>query len=113
MISKEFKRGAEAAASIISDYNGSTIHKFRLDDCVLGKLNLHPRKNLRVNKKALQHPDEAWMHGMSVALAEVHRITGSSSAVCEVARDAGLTLAFAKSVSDPYDWKELKKAGLK
>ena len=65
------------------------------------------------DKRVLQVPDLAWMHRMTVALAEIHRLTGASSAVCEVARDAGLTLRVAKAVSDPYDWKQLKKAGVR
>lgn len=113
MNSKEFKRGVEVAASFASEYDSSSTHAYRLEDCILAKFNLHPRKKPRANKRVLQHPDDAWMHGMSVALAEVHRKNGSSFVVCEVANEAGLTLAIAKKVCDPYDWKELKRAGVK
>jgi hypothetical protein len=112
-----FQRGAEAAAGVAEMYNGSTTHPFRLDDCILGKLNLREDKP-RLNKKALEDPreagDKAWVTGFALALAEVHRLGAGSSAVCEVARDAGITLATVKDCgADPYDWRELKKAGVK
>jgi hypothetical protein len=36
----EFRRGAEAAAAIAADYNATSSHPYRLDDCILSKLNL-------------------------------------------------------------------------
>ena len=52
---------------------------------------------------------------MAVALAEMHRLHGDSSGVCDVARAAGLTIAEVKAVgTDAYDWKrELRRAGVK
>ena len=47
-ISIEFRRGAEAAAAMAEQYNAGSSHEYRLDDCILGKLNLRdgkPRKN--------------------------------------------------------------------
>lgn len=46
-----YLRGAERAAMIASEmYDGCSTHKYRIDDCVLSKMNLRsgtPRKNLR------------------------------------------------------------------
>ncbi len=45
-----FRKGAECAAAIADDYNSSSLHAFRLGDCVLSKLNLSrrkPRRNTR------------------------------------------------------------------
>ena len=50
---------------------------------------------------------------MAVALAEMHRLHGDSSGVCEVARAAGLTIENVKKAgTDGYDWKELGRAGV-
>jgi len=115
---KAFRRGVEAAAGVIETFNGSTTHPYRLDDCVLFKLNVTSRTKLRPNKKRLEDPEEAgdkaWIQGFALALAEMHRLGAGSSAVCEVARDAGVSLAKVKARgADPYDWRELKKAGVK
>lgn len=46
-----FRRGAAAAAGIASEmYDGCSTHEYRLDDCILSKMNLRngkPRKNKR------------------------------------------------------------------
>lgn len=45
-----FRRGAEAAAGIASDYDYLSTHTVRVSDCILGKLNMRngkPRKNKR------------------------------------------------------------------
>lgn len=44
----EFERGARAAADVAAQYNATSSHPYRLDDCILGKLNLRqrvPRRN--------------------------------------------------------------------
>lgn len=63
-------------------------------------------------KKRAAAQDE-WIAGFAVALAEVHRLGNSSSGICEVAKNAGLTRQTAKAarVSD-FDLRELKKAGV-
>lgn len=113
---RAFKRGVEAAAGIVEMFNGSTTHPYRLDDVVLCKLNVSNR--LRLNKKKIEDPEEAdtksWTQGFVMALAEMHRHAAGSSAVREVARDANVTIAETKSSGcDPYDWRELKKAGVR
>jgi hypothetical protein len=115
---RAFKRGVEAAAGVVEMFNGSTTHPYRLDDVVLCKLNVVSRDKPRLNKKALEDPDEAndvgFVQGFVLALAEMHRHGAGSSTVVEVARDAHVSIADAKECgSDPYDWKELKKAGVK
>jgi hypothetical protein len=59
---------------------------------------------------------DAWTAGFATALAEMHRrlLGGAdSTGVCEVARNAGITIAIARKagVSD-YDLRELAKAGV-
>lgn len=57
--------------------------------------------------------DDAFIAGIILALAEVHRAGASDSAVVAVVRDAGLTLSRAKAAgADPYDLTELEKAGV-
>lgn len=60
------------------------------------------------------HTDESWIRGFAIALAETHRRDGNSSVICEVARDAGLSLHRIRAVGvDAFDWKELRRAGLR
>lgn len=110
----EFVRGVEVAAAVAAQYNGSTTHDRRLDDCILHKLNVGRRKRPRKNVVRLQDPKAAWFCGLAVAIAELHRNwqVGDTEIVA-VARGAGLTLAIAKTSGVPsFDWRELKKAGL-
>ena len=47
---RAFEAGAEAAADLADQYNGSTTHDYCLGDCILGKMNIRkarPRKNER------------------------------------------------------------------
>jgi hypothetical protein len=57
-----------------------------------------------------------WIAGFCVALAESHRrlLGGNDSAgVCEVMRNAGITLSLAsESGVDEYDLNELRRAGV-
>jgi hypothetical protein len=110
---KDFVRGVKCAADIAAQYDSSSTHAYRLDDCILCKLNVIKREKPRKNKHRLTHPGTAWIHGYAVALAEMHRLGGHSSTVCEAARAAGLTLRDAKGAgTDPFDLRELKKAGV-
>jgi hypothetical protein len=110
---KEWERGVRDAAAIADNYNSSTTHPYRLGDCVAGKLNVG-RAKPRPNKEKIKKPADALTHGMCVALAEMHRACGDSSAVVQVARDAGITLKEAKAAgTDAFDWKELGRAGVK
>jgi hypothetical protein len=105
-----------AAASVAADYNSSTTHKWRLDDCISGKLNVRKGRP-RVNKQALHSPVDALMIGYAVALAEMHRLLlggNDSQGVRSVAKSVGLTIKVAKAAGvSPFDWKELRRAGVK
>ena len=111
-----FKKGVMAAAHVAADYNGSTTHPYRLEDCIASKLNVRRLKPRR-NKKHLKDPKDAWFCGLTTGLAEMHRklLGGSDSAgVVETARNCGLTIAVAKAAgASSYDWKELRRAGVK
>lgn len=96
MKQNEFVRGAKAAASVAEQYNGATTHLYRLEDCILAKLNIGRRKPRR-NRKALRSEQSSWLAGFAVALAEMHKLNGGSH-VREVARAAGLTLKPARDV---------------
>lgn len=113
-MNREFKRGVLAAAGFADDYNGSTIHLYRLGDCIAIKLNVVRREKPRRNKKRIEDPSATMIRGMALALAEVNRLCKQPTAICEVASDAGLTIAEMKNAGvDPFDWRELKKAGVK
>lgn len=109
----EYERGVRAAADVAAQYNGSTTHDYRLDDCILAKLNLATRAP-RKNKVRIQGADQAFIAGMGLALAEMYRQGSDGADERIVARDAGLTLdSLRKAGVDPYDLKALKKAGIK
>ena len=61
--------------------------------------------------------ENQWICGFGLALAEIHRLLiggNNSSGVCEVARNAGLTLAkFKRAGLDNFDMKELRRAGVR
>ena len=111
-----FVRGVEAAAGVAEQYNSSTTHPYRLDDCILCKLNVTKRQKPRLNKKKLERPADTWVQGFATALAEMHRrLPGGSdsSGVCEVAHNAGITIEIAKDAGvSPFDLRELKRAGV-
>lgn len=69
-------------------------------------------------KEASQKGNEAaeksdWIGGFAVALAEVHRHSGSRAIVCEAARKTGLTRAMAHGAGiSAFDLEELERAGI-
>lgn len=111
--SKEYLRGVRDAAVIADDYNSSTIHRYRLGDCILAKLNVikgEPRKN----KNPTRTYQAGEVCGMALALAEINRKHDQPSIVREVAREAGLTIAEMREAGvDSYDLKELRKVGVR
>lgn len=116
-MTSDFKKGACAAASVASDYDSTTTHPFKLGDCVLAKLNIGTRPVPRINKRKIQHPEDAWICGLVTGIAEMHRRLlggGSDSAgVIEVARNCGVTIALAKRAgASAFDWKQLRRAGV-
>jgi len=114
MMSRDWIKGVEAAASLASEYDSSSTHEYRLEDCILCKLNVTNLKKPRRNRDRLQHPNFAFTAGMVLALAEVHRMYGCSSTIVSVAKDAGITLAIARASGvDAYDWRELRRAGVR
>jgi len=111
----EFQRGVRAAADVAQSYDSTSTHPYRLDDCILAKLNVGRRKPRR-NRKVQRNERDAWLSGFAVALAEMHRrlLGGNDGAsVRKVAQEAGLTLTSARSAGvSAYDLKELKRAGV-
>lgn len=113
VLSLEFARGARAAADVASNYDSSSAHDHRLGDCILAKLNLRAAPPRR-NRKKLESPDRAFVRGMSLALAEMHRRTGCSSDVQEIARGAGLSLKDMRDAGvSSYDLRRLRQAGVR
>lgn len=45
-----YRYGILVAAELASDYDGSSIHPYRLGDCILAKMNLLPKAKIRKNK---------------------------------------------------------------
>jgi hypothetical protein len=109
-------RGAETAASLLEDlgFNGTTTHPYRLDDCILGKLNIG-RARPRRNRQKIEDPKDAMVRGIALALGEVLRDwQADSQAAVAVAKGAGLTLAKFKAAGvDDFDLHALQKAGVK
>lgn len=57
--------------------------------------------------------DNAWICGFAGALAEMHRRYENSTCICEVSRDAGITLQKARKAGvELFDLRELKRAGV-
>ena len=111
---ERFVAGIRAAASVIGDYNSTSMNPFRLDDVVLCKLNVTKREKPRRNPKPLEDPKKALTRGVALGLADMHRRGAGSSSVVEAALSAGLSIKELKEAGvDPYDRKELRKAGLK
>ena len=112
----EFQRGVRAAADVAQSYDSTSTHPYRLDDCILAKLNVSRRKPRR-NRQVQRNERDAWLSGFAVALAEMHRLLvggNDSTGVCEVARGAGLTLTSARAAGvSVFDLKGLKKAGVR
>lgn len=107
----EFKRGAKAAAAIAQSYR--TTHDYRLDDCILGKLNIG-RAKPRKNKAQIMAPTTAETLGFIAALAQVAAQSVDRQAVRLVARDAGITLELARKLKVfPGDIRMLKRAGVR
>jgi len=108
-----FKAGVLAAASVASQYDSTTVHRYRLEDCIAMKLNQTRRSCPRRNKRRLEDPAKVMIQGVASALADVHRISKSSSVVCEVAAAHGLTIEQLKQAGvERFDWSELKRAGV-
>jgi hypothetical protein len=116
MKTTDFQRGVLAAAAVAANYNSSTTHPYRLDDCISCKLNVIRRAKPRKNKQRLQAPTDAWLVGVATALAEMHRTLiagGDGAGVRRVASGCGLTLVVARRVGvSAYDLRELRKAGV-
>lgn len=111
-----FTAGAKAAAGVAAGYNATSSHPYRIDDCILIKMNVKCGTP-RLNRAKQPRTDDTWLCGFATGLAEMHRrlIGGAdSTGVCEVARNAGLTIARAKAAGvSSFDLRELKKAGVR
>lgn len=116
MKQSEFQRGVQAAADVARSYDSTSTHPYRLDDCILAKLNVSRRKPRR-NRQVQRNERDAWLSGFSVALTEMHRLLirgNDSTGVCKVAGAAGLTLKSARAAGvSAFDLKELKRAGVR
>jgi hypothetical protein len=112
---RKWVEGAKAAAAIAHDYDGTSSHPHRLDDCILGKLNIRkeePRLNKVQQRQDRTGSPDPWLRGYVTALAEFHRLLlggNDSLAVRQMARAAGITLAKCRAAGVmPLDIRELK-----
>lgn len=102
----QFKQGVKAAAAVASAYNSVSAHQFRLDDCILMKLNVSRRRNPRKNR----HAEDKWLCGFGLAMAELSRTLGRPSAIKTIMREAGVTIPMLKRAGlDEYDLNELQQ----
>jgi len=109
---RAYRRGAEHAAALASEYDGSSTHTYRLGDCILAKMNIKNGK-LRKNRRRVEVSgkdwDSGWLTGFAQALIEIHQHRRDIGDLVATARRYGLTLGRAKraGLSRP----ELKKLG--
>lgn len=109
---KAYERGVKVAAELAGDYDSSSTHPYRLEDCILGKLNvpgapLDARRNKHAKKNNV---DDSWDRGFGIALAEVNRRWAHPTLVAAIVRDEGLTIAkFKKAGLAEFDLKQLRK----
>jgi hypothetical protein len=112
-----FTRGARAAAAIADDYNSSSTHPYRLGDCILDKLNLRERPGPpRKNRMRIDDPQNAWICGFAMALADVYRLLvdgNDGKSICKIAHAAGVSLDMLRAAGvPPQDIRALKRAGV-
>ncbi len=112
---REFARGARAAADLAHNYDSSSTQEYRLDDCILAKMNLR-RTRPRRNRVRQESPAHAWMRGFAMALGEVHALLvdgNHEKAIREICRAAGVDLAALRAAGVvAYDMRRLRKAGV-
>jgi hypothetical protein len=54
---RAYETGAEMAAAVADQYNGSTTHEYRLGDCILGKMNIRKGKPRKNEDRILSHKE--------------------------------------------------------
>ena len=114
-----YTRGVIAAADVASQYNRSTSHPYRLDDCILDKLNVTKRKKPRKNTEKLPSTEDTLLLGFGLGLVEMLAQFGGAGqetggAFCRAAASRGLTLKVARRLGMMSgDVDRLKRAGVK
>lgn len=99
----EYVAGIKAAAGIAADYNSSSDHPYRLDDCILAKLNVS-RRRPRLN------PKSPFLQGYATALASLIRLYDKPSLVKSVMTMDGITLKkLIDAGAEEFDLKQLRK----
>lgn len=115
-----FERGVRTAAQLASEYDGASANPYRIEDCILGKLNvkgarIKARKNTRsqvVARTALaEAEDRALTRGFGLALSEMQQRFDQSSLVAEVCQAFGKATMkdFKEAGLEAYDLKHLRK----
>ena len=109
MIKKsELRRGIEMAADIASQYNATSSHLYRLDDCILGKLNATRRKKPRKNPRAI-NPVREWFRGYATALAGVVRVVGPALGKTIMQNDNFTVADLRRAKLDGFDMRQIRK----
>ena len=70
-LNPDYVRGILAAADFADDYNGSSLHKYMLGDCIALKFNVVSRKRPRPNPKAARN-NNLWLAGYAAALVRMY-----------------------------------------
>lgn len=104
-------RAGYRAAAWVAREDGDADRATRWNRLAQGELASEMRK--KDSSIVSEQLTAEWTSGFAVALAEMHRLSKASSVVCEVARNAGLTVKSARlaRVSD-FDLRELRAAGV-
>jgi hypothetical protein len=110
----DWVKGVLDAAAVAAEYDSSSTHPYRLEDCIACKLNVVGRAKPRKNTRRVKDPNEAWLMGAAMTLGEMYYADGRvREVVQQVARALGITLKSAKAAGcDAFDLKRLRAAGV-
>ena len=79
-LNPDYVRGILTAADFADDYNGSSLHRYMLGDCIALKFNVVSRKRPRPNPKAARN-NNLWLAGYVTALVTVLDPSGDAAEI--------------------------------
>lgn len=99
-MSPDWIRGARAAADVAASYNRDSTHPYRLDDCILAKLNIGgpPRPNEHASSK-----DDALAYNRAILKARteaLNKATTENTTACDLLRRARIRLVDEPSAKE-------------
>lgn len=102
-----YRRGVKHAADLASGYNGTSSHPYDLGDCILGKLNMLPKSQLRRNTRKPAGFDA----GVALVLVELIQAHDLPSVAADIMKRMGYTPDDLKcGGADAKDMRVIRKA---